>query len=305
MAPELLENPERRAHQATHRRRTTIMDESTLIRPSNLQLYESKASINRIFQSDIPPQPPQTPNDWFGRRFPQQADIYGSPFLELKTPIFIESFNFDQIAALSLNYDFFAAILGGEKSLKHHVVYYEPEMEFYFYDPADQLYKTTTSEKLQNQIRALLMKCAQEMPALVHKYNLVHEFRQDKHTRAIVNRAKSILAADQSFFSSTSPHQRIKGPELHERLLRVMVETMLEPCQDSILTVTQAYAMFCKLANDRQLGPLKRSMFKVTMRELISQQFGLGLRRDVPDAQNKQQEAWKGVKLLNCETLAA
>jgi hypothetical protein len=41
------------------------------------------------------------------------------------------------------------------------------------------------------------------------------------------------------------------------------------------------------------------------MRDLVAQQFGLGLRRDVPDSQNKQQEAWKGVRLLECETLAA
>jgi hypothetical protein len=34
------------------------------------------------------------------------------------------------------------------------------------------------------------------------------------------------------------------------------------------------------------------------MRDLVREEFGLGLRRDVVDTQNKQQEAWKGLKLI-------
>jgi hypothetical protein len=74
---------------------------------------------------------------------------------------------------------------------------------------------------------------------------------------------------------------------------------------DGCLTVTQAYSAFCRLAEQRQLGTLKRSQFKATMTDLMREQFGVSLRRDVPDTQGKQQEAWKGVRLLEAETLAA
>jgi len=92
---------------------------------------------------------------------------------------------------------------------------------------------------------------------------------------------------------------------LHERLMGVLCETMLEPNGESHVTVTQAYRAFCRLAEQRQLGTLRRSQFKATMTDLMREQFGVGLRRDVPDAFGMQQEAWKGVRLVNVETLAA
>jgi hypothetical protein len=65
------------------------------------------------------------------------------------------------------------------------------------------------------------------------------------------------------------------------------------------------YAAFCRLAQQRHLGTLKRSLFKATMQDMVRDVHGLALRRDVPDALGKQQEAWKGVKLIETETLAA
>lgn len=37
------------------------------------------------------------------------------------------------------------------------------------------------------------------------------------------------------------------------------------------------------------------------MRDLVREEFGMGLRRDVPDAENKQQEAWKGLRLVDVQ----
>jgi hypothetical protein len=80
---------------------------------------------------------------------------------------------------------------------------------------------------------------------------------------------------------------------------------MLEKKEGSCLTVTEAYQAFCKLSEQRQLGQLKRSHFKEIMRDLVREEYGLGLRRDVPDLENKQQEAWKGLKLMEAEVLTA
>ena len=86
--------------------------------------------------------------------------------------------------------------------------------------------------------------------------------------------------------------------------MRVLVETMLERREGACLTVTQAYQIFCKLSQQRSLGQLKRSMFKETMKDLVKDVHGLGLRRDVPDKENKQQEAWKGLAVVEAEVLA-
>jgi hypothetical protein len=269
--------------------------EPASISPENLKLF--KHHWNSFDEAKSP----QTPNEWFVQCYPVSYEKHGSPFLELVEPhsIFIQ-----QISPISINLDFFASVLGGRSDLGHHVVYYECELAWYFKD-SDSIYKPTTAEKLANLYRALLMKCAQEMPQSVHKLNLFHEWRSDKYARSVVQRAKSILAADSSFFSPTSPHQRIRGVELHERLMRVLCESMLERKEGACLTVTQAYLVFCQLAQQRQLSQLKRSMFKTVMCDLVKDVHGLGLRRDVPDTLGKQQEAWRGLKLVEVGDLAA
>lgn len=243
----------------------------------------------------------RTPNEYFVAKYPEQFKQHGSPFLELSQAI--DSFTC-AIIPVSINTDFFAACLGGRKDLAHHVVYLESELAFYFRD-WDGIFKPTTAEKMANLHRGLLMRCAQEMPANVNKLNLVNEFRSDRVAKAVVQRSKSILAAGSDFFSGTSPHQRIKGPELFDRLMRVLCETMLERSADGCLTVTQAYAAFTKLAQMRQLGSLKRSMFRAEMQDLMKDFYGVSLRRDVPNELGKHQEAWKGLRLVEKRVLAA
>jgi hypothetical protein len=89
-----------------------------------------------------------------------------------------------------------------------------------------------------------MIKCAEEMPGNVHKLNLFHEFRSDKTSKAVVQRAKSILAADSSFFSATSPHQRIRGIELHERIARKFVDELMTASPGNVLLLADAYASF-------------------------------------------------------------
>ena len=60
--------------------------------------------------------------------FPEQAETYGPPLLEGTCQ------ELDQINLLALNEDFFAAILGGDQKLGHHVVLYLPEHQFCFLD---------------------------------------------------------------------------------------------------------------------------------------------------------------------------
>lgn len=243
----------------------------------------------------------KTPSEWFAVKFPGQALKYGCPFLELRET---SGDGFSNVTPISINLDFFAGMLGGDIRLGHSIIYFEPEMQFYYRESMLQLYKPTSPEKLQNYYRAMLLRCAQELGGETDKLNLFLEFRSDKIAKQITNGFKSILAADSSFFSASSPHERIRGVELAERLMRVLCETMLERKEGACLTVTQAYGAFCRLAQQRNLGQLKRSMFRAVMQDLVRDFHGLALRRDVFNVFGKQREAWKGVKLIEAETLA-
>lgn len=245
---------------------------------------------------------PRNPSEWFGLKFPDQISKYGCPFLDIRQS---NADGFSKITPISINIDFFAGMLGGDARLGHSVIYFEPDLQYYYREPSLKLYKPTTPEKLQNYFRAMMLRCAQELNNDTDKLNLFVEFRSDKIAKQVTNRAKSILAADSSFFSATSPNQRVKGPELHERLIRNLVESMLEKKDGACLTVTQAYQMFCRLSERRGLGSLKRSIFRELMRDLVRERFDLALRHDVPDAENKHQQAWRGLAVVETEVLAA
>jgi hypothetical protein len=237
---------------------------------------------------------PRTPNEWFTSRFPERVKIYGTPFLEMKETLD----GFTKITPLAMNFDFFAAALGGSRSLNHHVIYLEHEMQWYFLD-VDGIYKTTTADKLMNLYRALLMKCAEELlSGSVDIFNLFWEFRSDRNCKTIIQRAKSILAADHSFFSPTSPHQRIRGVELHERLARKFVEELLSVESGQVLMLHEAYTVFCSMLKQHDLAPLKRSDFKAMVVPLIKDEFNVALRNDLLMDGRSGGRGWKNVKLI-------
>lgn len=264
-----------------------MVQESTLTRPQNLKLYQPDPYNMGL------PQTPKTPNEWFALRYPIAYELHGSPFLELHEPL--DKFSV-QILPVSINIDFFGAALGGRRDFGHHVIYYEPEMQWYF-KCSDNIYKTTTPEKLANVYRALLMKCASDMPANVHKLNLVHQWRDDRTARDVVSRAKSILLADSAFFSATSSHQRIRGVELHERLARKFVDELLSAEPGKILMLQDAYLAFCSLLKQRELGPLKRSDFKAMVVPIIKNEFDVALRNDLVVDGRSGVRGWKNVRL--------
>jgi hypothetical protein len=135
------------------------------------------------------------------------------------------------------------------------------------------------------------------MPANVDKLNLFHEFRSDKTARAVVNRAKSILAASSDFFNATSPHQRIRGIELHERLARKFVDELLSADPGNILMLQDAYLAFSSLLKQRELEPLKRSDFKAMVVPYIKDEFNVALRNDLVVDGRQGVRGWKNVAL--------
>jgi hypothetical protein len=260
---------------------------------SNLRLFEP----DKFSQFDQQPQAAKTPNEWFAQRYPTAYENHGSPFLELFQP---DQFTV-QILPVTLNHDFFAAVLGGSKELGHHVIYFEPEMMWYFKD-SDGIFKSTTAEKLMTVYRALMMKAAQDLPANVNKLNLVHEWRGDRTAKTIIQRAKSILAADHTFFSPTSPNQRIRGPELFERLAKVYVEEVLERVPGETLLLTDAFDHFCEYLRRKNMPVVKRQMFKALIPPAIREQYELGIRNDLHDPSGGGwHSGWKGIRVMDME----
>jgi hypothetical protein len=257
--------------------------ELALTKPQSLKLYEPGLFVDKT-------QKQKSPNEWFVQRYKLAFDKFGSPFLELHDQYL------NEVHVISINLDFFAAVLGGRRDLGHHVIYLECEMQWYFKD-SDGIYKPTSPEKMANLCRALMVKCAQDMPANVHKLNLFHEWRSDKTAKAVVQRAKSVLAADRSFFSTTSLNQRIRGIELHERLARRFVDELLTSEPGQILMLQDAYAAFCSMIKRQELNRLKRSDFKAIVTPLIRDEFNVGFRNDLVVGGNAGIRGWKNVRL--------
>ena len=245
-------------------------------------------------------QKPATPSEWFSEKFPEQAKIHGCPFIESVEDV---GDGLKQINPLAPNIDFLASILGGDERMGHKVIYLQSDMEFYFQD-SDGIFKPTSHEKLGSLLRALLIRCAEELPNTIDKLNLFLEFRSDKPIKAVIQRAKSILAADHTFFAVDSKHQRQQGPELHERLARVFAEQILERMPGEILPLSTAYLVFCEYLKTKSMPTVKRSMFKGMFSPIIREVFNVGLRNDIIDPEtNRQTAGWKGIRTLDLEAV--
>jgi hypothetical protein len=232
---------------------------------------------------------PTTPNQYFQSLFPSHTAQFGSAFLQLRETEAGKT----RVNPISINLDFFASILSDSR-IGLSVVYFEPEMQFYYNSAFQPVFKPTSSEKLQSLYRGLLMKAAQSFTKDVNILNLFVEFRSDKIAKAVVQRAKSILAADSSFFSPTSPNQRIRGVEMVERVARRFVDEVLSAEPGQILKLGDAYAVFRGLLKERDLPDIKRSDFKAVVVPLIKNQFNVCLRNDLEGAGVR---GWKGVAI--------
>ena len=235
-----------------------------------------------------------SPNQYFQRRFPSHTLQFGPAFLELRE----SNQSFLKITPLSLNVEFFASIFS-DPALSLRVVYFAPEMQFYYcVDLLQPIFKPVSPEKLMSLFRGLLLRCAKSLSPETNILNLFEEFRSDKVAKTVIQRAKSILAADPSFFTAQSTNQRIRGLELHERLARKFVEELLTAESGQILMLGDAYAAFCQLLKQRELAPLKRSDFKAMVIPIIKDQFQVALRNDLVVDERQGVRGWKGVKLI-------
>jgi hypothetical protein len=239
-----------------------------------------------------PPQPPATPSEWFARRFPVETKRWGCPFLEAV----VEDVQTGRklITAVSMNNSFFAAALS-DSQLGHSVVFYEPEQQWFYLNPRDQLYHPTSEAKLMTLLSALLIRAAEEMPAGVDRINLFVKFREEERLKAVVKQARSILATDSTFFSIGSPYRRVEGPEQHGRLARQFVGLLIKPEPGRMLSIGDCYDGFTGFCKNNGVEPVARRLFKELVVEIIREEFEVGFRSDLKDTNGRYLRGWKGL----------
>lgn len=239
-----------------------------------------------------PPQPPATPSEWFARRFPVETKRWGCPFLEAV----VEDVQTGRklVTTVSPNCSFLAAALS-DSQLGHSVVFYEPEQQWYFLEPRDNQFHPTSEAKLMTLISSLLVKCAEEMPVNVDKINLFVKFREEERLKAVVKQARSILAADSSFFSPTSPFKRVEGPEQHGRMARQFVGRLIKPQPGQLLSIGDCYDGFSGYCKNNGVEPVARKLFRRMIVEIIKEEFSVGFRSDLKDTEGHYLRGWKGL----------
>jgi hypothetical protein len=244
-------------------------------------------------------QAPQTPSKYFNKRYPDISLAYGAAFLE---HAYEDGNEFKRVSVVGMNDDFFAGLLGGDKALGHQVVFYVPEQQFYFYDCRFGYFVPTTEEKLMILLSQYLIRCCQEMPHFTDIGNLFITFRSEARLKRIVQKAKSLLSADRSFFEAPNGHKRRCGDRIldpaiepaHKLFIREAI--IAEP--ERILTTNECFENYTAYCEIQKLEPAERKSFTGLMTEGIKEQFGLGFRKDLKGADGKYHRGWKG---LTCQ----
>ena len=229
-------------------------------------------------------------NGYFEELFPEQTKQHGPAVLEIVVN--------DSARPLTINHQFFAASLS-DPGLGLTVVYFEAEMMFYYFEPFQSVFKPVDNLKLQCLYRGLILRSASILKDVGAKLNIWTEFRSDKTARTVINLAKSVLCADQSYFSATSPNQRIRGQELQERVARRFVESLLTAEPGKVLLLADAYSVFLRLAKQQNLEPVKRSDFKAMVVPIVQEQFGVRLRNDLRIDERSGVRGWKNVGMVS------
>ena len=140
------------------------------------------------------------------------------------------------------------------------------------------------------------------MPQNIDLLNLFVHFRADHVLDKIIKKAKTILAANESFFKN-SPYPR--EPRKHEKLAILFSKTSIEVCPAAVLTVNQCYQSFSVFCLSKGAEPINRHDFNGVMKNAISREFKLALRHDVrPKPQAPQAKGWKGLRECEVEAVA-
>ena len=236
-----------------------------------------------------------TPSLWFAAKYPTQAEQWGAPFLEAT---FAMPDGSTHISPVSLNLNFFASIFC-DKKFNHHVVYYVVEQQFYFYEPRLDCYASTTEEKLKLLLSWQLTMSAQSMPPTVEIQRLFMDLQAEHQLNKVIARAKSMHAAEESFFEGSQGRKRKLGQEIFdpkaEPPYKLFVHEAVVEDPAKTLTLPDAYDSFSLYCQTRGMKPIARKHFKSLLAEVVREEFGIGIRNDLRTEEGKWTKGWTGL----------
>jgi hypothetical protein len=243
-------------------------------------------------------------NAWFDQMFPEAVRQWGSGFLESRHQ---GVDGFTVYTPCELNTDAWAAALGGRKEIGTQVVFLPPEQQFYFLDyraGGVGAFCPVSEHKLQLLVSNYLMRCADACDRSVEVQPLFSASRKTESLKAITDKAKTILEVDRSFFAGPQGKRRMidgrvieaNTPPAHVTFIKTSVVSKPE----AKLMVTDAFHRYHRFCKDVGEPPLTRAEFKSVVKEVIREEFRLGLRHDILDERGKSQEGWLGLDLQVC-----
>ncbi len=233
------------------------------------------------------------PRDYFARRFPEQIKNYGPAFFGSVAMIDgRQIFMADSINDLA-----FAAILSGDHSLGHQVVYHHAEDEFYFQDYRVGAFCPTSESKLGLLVSHYLVGCSEACHPLAARAILKQ--RTPGTIKTVITSAKAMLEADGRFFHGKDGRRRyVDGKYIEpndEPSYQQFVRKAIVREPTAKLTVGDAFHRYYQFCKEHAMQPLTRSDFKELVAEVIRQMHGLGIRHDIPNAEGKQSHGWLGI----------
>ena len=236
------------------------------------------------------------PRQYFQARFSEQIKrwgpaIFGSETFVNGRPVFIP----DSLNDLTL-----AAVIGGDRSLGHHVVFHPPESQFYYLDyRTDNSYCPTTEDKLGILASHYLIQSSQRCHPLAAKAIL--KLRTPQTIKVILTTARTILEADGQFFAGKHGHRRlVDGRYIEpndEPSYQVFVKMAIVREPSAKLTVGDAFHRYYQFCKENAMQPLTRSDFKELVAEVIREQYDLGIRHNIVGENGRHTHGWLG---LNC-----
>jgi hypothetical protein len=243
----------------------------------------------------------KTPSDWFAAKYPTLTEDYGPAFLEHHS---LDSDGLLHVNPVEINVDLFAAVIGGTDE-QSRVVYYLPEHEFYAFDRAAQHFKTITEAKLKFGLSQELIHCASYMSqnrARVEIGNIFTKFRSGDVLDAILERAKGLLAVDQSFFAEGSGNRKDPKKLTGEQTARIFAVEALESKAGVLLKIADAYERYVAFCQAKQMPVvLPRNDFRSPMVVAVRDTHGMGLSKDLR-IDGKWTSGWRN---LDAKVLAA
>ena len=257
---------------------------------------ESPPVTQETFNLGHTPKP--TPETWFERKFHREARRFGKPFLYREVASGISR---KVLRPEVMNEDFFAAMLGGEKGLGHRIVYC-PGDGFWFWDPVVEAFCPTSDAKMKILLSNYLVKYGEAFSSSLDVSYLYKTHRKPGLLKRVVNKAKAVLEADESFFRGELGQpgcvdgKRIVAQQVASPLL--FVQSAVTRQEGAMLTASEAYLQYGQFCEQRSLPRLPAKAFKDAASKIIYGRFQQQLRHDIPTSGGGQTHGWKHVAPL-------